>query len=59
MAEEEVRSSLHRSSAVTAIRADLESQIASGRLSALEGVHQLLQVWKKDVTDGHVGMLEV
>lgn len=59
MAEEEVRSSLHRSSAVAAIRADLESQIASGRLSALEGVHQLLQVWKKDVTDGHVGMLEV
>ena len=59
MAEEEVRSSLHRSTAVAGIRADLEDQIASGRLSALEGVHQLLKVWKKDVTDGHVGMLEL
>ncbi|MGD8213772.1 methylmalonyl Co-A mutase-associated GTPase MeaB [Aestuariimicrobium sp. Y1814] len=49
MAEEEVRSSLHRSESVQAVRAGLEQQIASGQLSALEGVQELLSRWRQDV----------
>ena len=59
MAEEEVRSSLYRSDAVNAVRADLERRIAEGSLSALEGVQQLLGEWRQDVSRGQVGELSV
>lgn len=58
MAEEEVRASLRRSPAVGALRQGLEEQIASGHLSALEGVQQLLGAWRSDVTSGQVGLLD-
>ncbi|MGA4507541.1 methylmalonyl Co-A mutase-associated GTPase MeaB [Propionibacteriaceae bacterium G1746] len=59
MADEEVRSSLRSSPAVGAIRADLEQQIATGHLSALEGVGQVLDAWRSDVVDGHAGQLRL
>lgn len=58
MAEEEVRSSLYRSPSVEDGRAELERRIATGQLSALEGVQDLLDRWRHDVAGGQVGHLD-